>query len=60
MSDYGKCRHCGVSLEAVWFTEKQFSRGCPTGKTRRNISYLICPNCLKKEAIDDSYATPWK
>lgn len=61
--DFGMCDDCGVELEAVWFMEKEFrtvnSFMIRTGRKRRAVDYLICPCCLKKQCVNDSYDGAW-
>ena len=63
MSKYGYCSKCGADLEPVWFTEKEMKPAQGgmvfTGRTRRAVAYLECPDCLKKEVVDDSFDGPW-
>lgn len=63
MSKYGECSNCGAELEAVWFTEEEYKtiQGtmCKTGRKRRAVDYLICPICMQKECVDDSFDGPW-
>ena len=63
MSKYGECSVCGESLEAVWFIEEEYNtfegRMYKTGRKRRAIDYLVCPECDHKECIDDSFDGPW-
>lgn len=62
-NDYGICNECGVEYEPVWFTEEEYvtSGGIMvrTGRKRRAVDYLICPCCLKKQCVDDSYDGAW-
>lgn len=64
--DYGTCSDCGVKLEPVFFIdeEEEISPVYPhsrikTGRTRRAVDYLVCPICLCRECVDDSFDTPW-
>lgn len=64
MSDrYGVCEECQTPLEPVWFTEDQYviigGYRCKTGRQRTACSHLICPCCLKKYVVDDSFDGPW-
>lgn len=60
---YPICVECGTDMQPEWFEEQEYKtvQGClcPTGRKRMNISHFTCPNCLKKEACDDSFAKPW-
>ena len=50
---FGKCPRCGTELEAIWFEEEEevyepsikYIRR--TGRKRRNIAYLECPECKR-------------
>lgn len=61
---YGKCEQCGIELEPVWFTEEEtkVSNGIMihTGRKRRACSHLVCPQCLKNYAVDDSFDGNWR
>ena len=63
--DFGLCSHCNSKLEPVWFTEeetkiyRQTGGLYKTGRKRRNVDYLICPICLHKECVDDTFASDW-
>lgn len=65
--DHGVCPVCGYALQPEMFTEEE-TRVDPythalhkTGRVRRACNYLFCPNCGKKEAVDDDYfAEPWR
>ena len=63
-SKYGECFECGSSLIPVWFIEKEYITKdgimYETGRTRRAVDYLFCPNCFNKECVDDSFDGPWK
>lgn len=62
-SIYGECCECGTSLEPIWFIEEEHKveYGCmyKTGRKRRAVAYLICPYCLHKECVDDSFDGDW-
>lgn len=62
-SEYGYCDECDVILEPVWFIEEEYitSGGimCRTGRKRRAVDYLICPCCLKKQCVDESFDGAW-
>lgn len=64
MSKYGECSNCGAELEAVWFTEYEYKTNqgimYKTGRKRRAVDYLICPICMRKECVDDSFDGPWQ
>ena len=63
---YGVCENCNEPLEPVWFTEEEtvvdnYSHMIyHTGRTRRAVDYLVCPCCLKKFCVDDSFDGPWR
>lgn len=63
-NDYGKCLRCQAPLEPVWFIEEErrFTTGYPvnTGRYRKACSHLECPQCFKKEIVDDSYDKEWQ
>ena len=63
MSKYGQCENCGTDLEAVWFEEEEYETAhgvrYKTGRKRRAVDYLICPICLERECVDDSFDGPW-
>lgn len=61
---YGICPDCEVELEPVWFTEEEyktnmFGHQYKTGRKRRAVDYLVCPCCLKKSCVDDSFDGLW-
>ena len=60
---YGECCECGTPLEPIWFIQDEYNTidGCmyKTGRKRRAIDYLICPYCLCKECVDDSFDESW-
>lgn len=48
---YGKCS-CGADLTPVWYTKEEYKttpNGVmrPTGRVRRAVDHLICPNCFR-------------
>jgi len=60
MTNYGKCIRCETNLIpgdiAILDEEKISNRMLlKTGKKIRTIGYLICPYCLKKYTVDDSF-----
>ena len=62
---YGSCEYCGSPLQPVWFTEKEYeisSNGVryATGRQRRACSHLVCMDCLKNFAVDDTFDGPWE
>lgn len=60
LQEYLPICQCGATMVAVWFTEKEYRKGYPTGRKRKNISHFECPNCFKRECVDDSFASEWK
>ena len=48
------CEDCGTQMEPVWFTDRRND-----GKRRLAVDYLICPCCLTKQCVDDSFDGPW-
>lgn len=60
---YGTCDRCGGKLIPIWFTEEETKtyNGIiyQTGRIRRACSHLVCENCLKNFAVDDSFDGPW-
>lgn len=60
---YGLCPECDIELEPVWFIEEEYKTECgimyKTGRKRRAVDYLICPCCLQKQCVDDSYDGVW-
>lgn len=48
----------------IWFTEEEEKVVCgcryKTGRKRRAVSHLECPNCFTKECVDESFDEPWK
>lgn len=60
--DYGVCERCGTKLQvSEWFTEYEYDeKGMPTGRTKKAVSSLICPCCLKNYCVDDTFDEPWR
>ena len=60
--DYGACK-CGADLEPVFFIEEETrcvdGYMIHTGRKRRAVSHLTCPNCLRNFPVDDSFDGPW-
>lgn len=60
---YGTCSRCNIPLEPVWFMEKEIKHNngirIETGRKRQACSYLICPKCLRKECVDDTFDGEW-
>lgn len=48
----------------IWFTEEEEKVVCgcryKTGRKRRAVSHLECPNCFTKKCVDESFDEPWK
>lgn len=63
VDDFGICEDCGVELEPVWFIEEEYrtvnGSMWRTGRKRRAVDYLICPVCLVKHCVDDTFDGPW-
>lgn len=63
-SKYGICSKCNIPLDPVWFTETEYNVEYgirhKTGRKRKAVDYLICPNCLSKVCVDDSFDRPWR
>ena len=60
---YGNCCRCDAPLQPVWFTEEEYrtkyGHMYKTGRKRSAVDYLICPVCLHKECVDDSFDGGW-
>lgn len=59
MSRYGECE-CGYPLAPVWFMEKEYREGHPTGRERKAASHLICESCGTQYTVDDTFDGPWR
>lgn len=64
-SKYGVCEKCHTNLVAVWFTEEETAVSregfrYSTGRKRRAVNYLYCPECFAKYCVDDSFDGPWR
>lgn len=63
MSKYGICSICNSDLIPIWFIdeERKTKAGITykTGRKRKAVDYLECPNCGKKECIDDTFDGNW-
>ena len=58
--EYGTCDLCHTPLKAEWFYEKEHDeRMLHTGRVRKAVNCLVCPNCLKEYVCDDSFDGPW-
>lgn len=59
-----ECPKCRSIMFPVWYTEEEeiVENGYryKTGRKRRAVSHLECPNCLTKECVDDSFDQPWR
>lgn len=58
--DCGFCERCGTELEPVYFREEEsyideYGHLMRTGRTRRAVDYLVCPNCLKRYIVDGDF-----
>lgn len=62
-SKFGECSSCSTPLEAVWFTEYEYKTAdgimYKTGRKRRAVDYLVCPECDKHTCVDDSFDGNW-
>lgn len=62
-NDFGQCSYCGANLEPVYFIEEETKIECgvlyKTGRKRRAVNYLVCPICLHKECVDDTFDGAW-
>lgn len=62
-SIYGNCDRCNSQLEPIWFTEYEYETyggtRVKTGRKRKSVSHLICPNCMKNYIVGDSYDGSW-
>lgn len=62
--NYGECVFCECALEPVWFIEEEYktAHGClyKTGRKRMAIDYLVCPACLSRHPVDDTFDHPWR
>lgn len=61
---FGVCENCGYQLEPEYFLDEEtiVTRDgylYKTGRVRTAVDYLICPNCLAKYCVDDSFDGPW-
>lgn len=57
---YGNCESCNSELLPAWFTQEEVMNGYKTGRTRQAVDFLVCPVCLKKYIVDDSFDKPWE
>lgn len=59
-TNYGNCERCKTPLKAETFWDKEYDKkGRPTGRIRRAVGVLYCPNCMKKYCVDDTFDGPW-
>jgi hypothetical protein len=62
--NYGECEKCGAALEPEFFTEIEYntSNGImyPTGRKRRAVNVLYCPNCFIRVTVDDNFDGAWR
>lgn len=60
---FAKCSECGGVLRPVYFTEEEIKvkNGImiKTGRKRQAVDRLTCTNCMKNEAVDDSFDGKW-
>ena len=65
MSKYGMCPDCDAELEPEWFVDEEYQTTrdgymFKTGRTRLAVDYLVCPSCLSRHCVDDSFDRPWR
>lgn len=62
MNNYGNCECGEILIVGEWFTEEEFypKTNIPTGRIRDSVAYLVCPSCLKKYAVDDTFDGEWR
>lgn len=58
--EFGRCEDCNIPL-AIGDTGKEYEyrNGCKTGRVKIIVGYLICPNCLQKYIVDDTFDGDW-
>ena len=60
---FGICGTCGCELEPSYFVEEeeiiQHGVRFKTGRVRRAVDCLVCPNCFRTACVDDSFDGPW-
>lgn len=60
---FGVCPTCECALEPNYFVmeEEIVQNGMrfKTGRVKRAVDCLVCPNCLRIECVDDSFDGPW-
>ena len=60
---FGQCSDCNCELEAVWFEEEEIKMEygllIKTGRKRNAVDYLVCPCCLNRYCVDDSFDGEW-
>lgn len=59
-----QCPKCGQTMIPVYFTEEEtkttiYGTMYKTGRKRRAVSHLECPECWTKECVDDSFDGDW-
>ncbi len=63
MDRYGTCDKCGTNLNAIWFIEYESklvgNSWIKTGRQRRAVSHLCCPECLTNYCVDGSFDGDW-
>lgn len=59
-----RCRQCGSKMLPIWFIEEEERKlngdTYKTGRKRKAVSHLECPNCFMRETVDDSFDEPWR
>lgn len=58
------CSRCHSVMDPIWFREyeEKVYQGelRRTGRSRLLLSHFECPNCFRKEAVDDTYDGEWE
>lgn len=54
------CDECGIKLIPIIFIDYEYDNNMiKTGRKRKAISHLTCPQCLKNYTVDDSFDENW-
>lgn len=60
---YGNCSRCDTKLEPIWYKEEEHKVKDGvlfyTGRERISCSHLECPQCFKRETVDDTFDKDW-